>query len=208
MAKKINDYSSNNFTDIGCDFESGDIDYVSNYKVFYFNETGDFMLLSKISLEETIFNNLNNLLIKCKDRLFSKQEDEYSIIYNNGFRLIKSENFTNSEKCSDISMSEDLSTSYIIGNKEKTYSPYNKGYNNKTKHEIFRDIEEILKNIKTGVNYEIEGKDFIILIKPTNSTFFDNRTKAVFDECEQKIRQANNISNSSKLIKNFYFLYI
>ena len=198
----INDYSSNNFNEIGCDFENGKVSYVSDYKVFYFNETGDFLLLSRKSLEETIFNNLNNSLIKCKDRLFSYQEDEYSIIYNNGFRLIKLENFTNSLKCTDISVSEDwktISTSYIIDNKEKIYSPYNKGYTNKTKYEIFRDIEEILKNIKIGVNYEIEGKDFIILIKPTNSTFFDNRTKIEFEECEQRIRQANNISNSSIL---------
>ena len=74
-----------------------------------------------------------------------------------------------------------------------------KEYTNKTKYEVFRDIEEILKNRIIGVNYEIEGKDFVVTIKPTNSTFFDNRTKVDFDECEQRIRQANNISNSSIL---------
>ena len=43
-------------------------------------------------------------------------------------------------------------------------SLYYKEYTNKTRFEIFRDIDDILKNKKIGVNYEIEGKDFSIII--------------------------------------------
>jgi len=58
-------------------------------------------------------------------------------------------------------------------------------------------MSQVLKNIKIGVNYEIKGEDFTIIIKPTNSTPLPNITHIEFDECEQIIRKEYNISDSS-----------
>ena len=68
---------------------------------------------------------------------------------------------------------------------------------NKTKEEIFNDLDDVLKDKEIGVNYEIKGKDFTMIIKPTNSTPLPNTTHVEFDECEKIIRKKYNISNSS-----------
>ena len=48
-----------------------------------------------------------------------------------------------------------------------------------------------------GLNYEIKGENFSIIIKPTNSTFIQNKTYVLIDKCEQELRRMYNISNSS-----------
>ena len=59
------------------------------------------------------------------------------------------------------------------------------------------NVKEIIADKKIGTNYEIKGKDFNILINPTNSTAFQNSTHVDFEECEQILRKEYNISNSS-----------
>ena len=78
-----------------------------------------------------------------------------------------------------------------------TNNTYKKEVTNKTKEEIINDIDNVIKDKQIGVNYEIKGEDFTIIIKPTNSTPLPNTTHVEFDECEQIIRQKYNISNSS-----------
>ena len=60
----INDYSKNeeNYK-IGCEITD---EYDLNYKTFYFNETGDFMLISKRTLKTTLYNSINDSRIICK----------------------------------------------------------------------------------------------------------------------------------------------
>ena len=70
------------FEKITCDHGEWNI----NYKVLYFKERDDFMLISRTYLVITIFNNANNSLKECnKKDMFSKQTNVYSIIYNNGY---------------------------------------------------------------------------------------------------------------------------
>ena len=57
-------------------------------------------------------------------------------------------------------------------------------------------INDIINRTKIGKNYEIKGKDFILKIKPTNSTIFDNSTHVIFDECEKLLRNHYNIPNT------------
>ena len=73
----------------------------------------------------------------------------------------------------------------------------NKLVTNKSKEEIFNNVNDVLKDKEIGEIYEIKGDDFTITIKPTNTTPLPNTTYVEFDECEQKIRKENNISNSS-----------
>ena len=65
--------------------------------------------------------------------------------------------------------------------------------------DINDNMKKIIESIEVGKNYEIEGKDFTLKIRPTNSTLFNNETHVEFDECERKLRESYNISNSTIL---------
>ena len=62
------------------------------------------------------------------------------------------------------------------------------------------NVKEIIADKEIGTNYQIEGKDFNILINPTNSTAFQNSTHVDFVECEQILRKEYNISKSFPFI--------
>jgi hypothetical protein len=263
----INVYNqTSHFEKMDCTFGT---DFQPSYKMFYFNETGDFIVTSRYCLETGMINSYTNEIKACKNKvMFPEQSDngdDYSIIFNNTFneyKLLNYSDFKNSEICEDktnlisqddeqiiissiptniayttenlfttnipntvkITQNEndDISDniSNIINNNESTdyfinnnYSSssniiyrtdliipniiYKKEVTNKTKEEIFSDINNVLKDRKIGVNYEIKGEDFTIIIKPTNSTPLPNTTHVEFDECEQIIRKEYNISDSS-----------
>jgi len=68
---------------------------------------------------------------------------------------------------------------------------------NLTKEEIINNISEIMSDKEIGKTYEINGDDFTIIIKPTNSPRLPNTTHVEFDACEQRIRKEYNISNET-----------
>ena len=267
----INDYfPTNQFEKMNCTFGKP---FNPNYKMFYFNETGDFIVTSRGTLETGMLNSYTNEIKACKIfSMFPRQNasvDDYSIIFNNSvnkYKLVNYSDFNNSGKCEDKSnlifqgdeqiiisslpskiayTTEKLfttsipytirstqnkidyyytnninndtylyinneSTAFIINNNfsfsnniiYRTDSiianiTYKKEITNKTKEEIFSDIKNVLKDKKVGVNYEIKGEDFTIIIKPTNSTPLPNTTRVEFDKCEQIIRKEYNIPDSS-----------
>ena len=59
------------------------------------------------------------------------------------------------------------------------------------------DISKVINETEIGKNYKLIGKDFILKIKPTNSSAFDNSTYVNFYECEQLLRNEYNISNDT-----------
>ena len=61
------------------------------------------------------------------------------------------------------------------------------------------DFTEILSKIEIGKKYEFKGDDFIIVIRPTNSSYLENTTHVNFTECENILRKASNISASRLL---------
>ena len=68
---------------------------------------------------------------------------------------------------------------------------------NKTLDDIITNITDIMKDKELGVNYEIKGDNFTIVIKPTNSPPLPNTTHVDFDDCEKILRKEYNISNTS-----------
>ena len=64
------------------------------------------------------------------------------------------------------------------------------------KEEIVQDLNEIMNSIEIGKIYEINGEDFTVLIKPTNSSYLESTTHINFIQCEEKLRKKLNISNS------------
>ena len=53
-----------------------------------------------------------------------------------------------------------------------------------------------MEKIKIGHNYQLFGKDFELIIKPTNSSFLENSTHINFEKCEDILRREKNISLS------------
>ena len=206
-------YLNDEINSIDCNLSSK---YNKNYKVLYFNETGEFMLISRTYLTTTSFNEINKNVTRCGRNILSKQDNNYYIIYNNDYQLLNYSNFKNYGECHNIPILNQETTiiTYLV--KESTYindiltttipffetnrvsnSIYIKEVTTKSKEEIFNNITNILEDKKIGQCYEIKGENFSVIIKPTNSTPLPNTTHVEFDECEQKIRKAYNISNSS-----------
>ena len=74
----INDYETNELNKINCSYRN----YGNGSKVFYFNETGDFMFISVKVLYTTLFNSFNNSMKYCNEKnIFNEQSDQYSIIH-------------------------------------------------------------------------------------------------------------------------------
>ena len=76
-----NPYELYKFQKIGCYQRN----YNDRYKVFYFKDPDNFMLVSIFRLTTTLLNSFNNSIILCKANNFSTQSKGYSIIYNNLF---------------------------------------------------------------------------------------------------------------------------
>ena len=74
----INDYETNQLNEINCTYNT---EYGDGYKVLYFNETGDFMLVSVYHLTTTLLSSFNNYVEKCKENIFSIQLSQYYITH-------------------------------------------------------------------------------------------------------------------------------
>ena len=206
----INDFETNQLNEINCTYNT---EYGDGYKVLYFNETGDFMLVSVYHLTTTLLSSFNNYVEKCKENIFSIQSLQYYLIYNNGnYKEINiskfEENIWNQNNLiiKEISLQSTyiekilttnipiIQTSIIMPKPNITYIFEN---TTKSKEEVFNNISKILEDKRVGVTYEIKGDNFSIIIKPTNSTPLPNTTYVEFDECEKEIRSIYNISNTS-----------
>ena len=69
-------------------------------------------------------------------------------------------------------------------------------YSNLTKYELLNMIPNIIQDIEIGKNYQVQGEEFELVIKPTNSSFLENSTHIYFENCEIKLREKFNISSS------------
>ena len=124
-------------------------DYSIHYKLFYFNETNEFMLISKTYLTTTLYNDISGSLQKCGEDIFSRQNKNYYIIYNNGYQLINYNNYKDYTKCHDISMmnEEDNKITYIPKETSSEILASNEIYLKEvisiSKEEIFYNISSI-----------------------------------------------------------------
>ena len=67
------------------------------------------------------------------------------------------------------------------------------------KEEIVENLDEIMDRIIIGRNFEISGDDYVIEIKPINSSYYENSTHINFSQCEIILRKENNISSEEIL---------
>ena len=61
---------------------------------------------------------------------------------------------------------------------------------------IVENIKEIMNYVEIGENYEVKKEDFNLVIKPTNASYLEETTHANFTECENILREENNIDSS------------
>ena len=102
----FNEYlPTNQFEKMNCTFGKN---FNPNYKIFYFNETGDFMVTSRGSLETGMVSSFTNEIKACYNfNMFPRQNanvDDYSIIFNNTlnkYKLLNYSDFKNSGICED-----------------------------------------------------------------------------------------------------------
>ena len=74
-----------------------------------------------------------------------------------------------------------------------------KGKINKTKEEIEKNLDDIIDQIEIGKRYEINGKDYNILISPVEDIDTFQSTHIEFSICEQILRKEYNISSDEIL---------
>jgi hypothetical protein len=63
------------------------------------------------------------------------------------------------------------------------------------KEQLFEELSKINETIEIGKNYIINGEDFNIVIRPTN-TSIESLTHVDFSSCEKILRRHYNISDS------------
>ena len=100
----IYEFSTNNLLETGCnDGEGANI----NYKLYYFEETKDFVIVDRIQDLIYIINSYNNSSNICSQKYFPQQSEDYdfNIIYNNtinNYSLINHLNFENEVQNSEL----------------------------------------------------------------------------------------------------------
>ena len=164
-------------------------DYILDYS--YIVAEPEYENFIKYPIENITYNTNYPLT----EEIYNSQKEEYigkSIYY----KIILNEDLTTNCDNKNCSLCFSKNLTCI------TYRPYEynmneiiKEYLNITKEEL--NISKIINEKEIGKIYEIRGIDFTLKIKPTNSSIFDNSTYIEFDECEKKIREYYNISNSS-----------
>ena len=197
----IND-NSYEFKQMTCKHGQG---WSLEYKVLYFNETNDFMLVSRSYLTTTILHNSNKSITLCGKNIFPFQVNIYSIIYNNGYQYVNYTNFMNYLECNDISKLEE--------NKENEYKEEAKNsiMNSLNKEDLIENLNEFIKK-NININYIDENKELIIpKDNETTITFTSTNIQKINEEsnynysiidlgkCEEKLKYVYNISNESDL---------
>ena len=177
---------------INCKFYDGYNDYSYDYK-------GEYSLIFNNTLQDYVLIIDDNFTLSKKCKL--ENEEEIELEFNENISLNKTKydfqdkNVSNSIY-NNFDFLEIISNSSIKNIEEKKIE---KIVTEESVEEILNNRTDFIKDKEIGKNYKIEGEGFDLIIKPTNSTAFENSTHVDFEECEQILREKYNISNSSIL---------
>ena len=206
--------SDNSFTKISDNF----VDNCVELKTFFFVEKNEFVLLCKKSHVYHLFifdpnhfdTNIQRKNFSIPDYngkvsiIYDNKINDYNIIYDNNFtqscaEFNQEQDTVNKENEDDIFEIEFETQKNDVENtnrREKIVEIITIN-SNQTKEQIIENIEEIISDKEIGKDYEIKGEDYNIIIKPTNSSSFENSTKVDFEECEKALREKYDIPDSS-----------
>ena len=98
------------------------------------------MFISRTFLNSIILSSLNNSIRVCKQKIFSKQTNDYSIIYNNEYQLINYTDFSNYLQCMNILILEKIKETEYIGRIKNIID------GSDSKEELIINLNEFIKN--------------------------------------------------------------
>ena len=191
------------FNKINC---THDPNWGKTYKVLYFRQTDDFMLISKKYLTTTILDNHDKLVKLCKQNLTTLSE-AYSIIYDNNIKnytIVKYANFSNYLESMTIN---------ILANRKRSkyFLDINDLIDNSNnKEELITNLNEFIK-YNINLDYIDENDDVKVqkdgITISLTSTFNLNNEENInsnsviinFGKCENILRNVYNISKKSTL---------
>ena len=188
-----------NFTKIDC---SHDDDWLTDYKVLYFRENDNFMLISRKHLTTTIYNNNQKQVEKCKNHIFKEQTKIYSIIYNNDYAVVNTKTFENYKESIDISELANIKKSKYIDEANELIS------NSKDNNELITNLNKFISNSLNIDNIDenneliIPKDDMVITFTSTEiqkNNENSNYTTINLGDCENILKKYYNISEESKL---------
>ena len=108
----INNGKSNYFEEGNCAMGS---QTESNFGIFYFNSTDNFMLVSRYDKITSLINNLNKEEKKCGSYKFNEGDFDFSIIYDdtiNDYILISTPSFHSFNKCNNVKILYEFQKKY------------------------------------------------------------------------------------------------
>ena len=68
-----------------------------------------------------------------------------------------------------------------------------------TKEKFIETLDKFMLSQKIGINYKYPGKNYTLIIKPINSSIYNDMTNINFENCEKVLRNKNKINESSIL---------
>ena len=159
-----------------------------------FNKTIDIITNNTIN---SVDNNNTNYTL---NTIINNMTNNNTNIINNNINTINknSNTINNNTNKSQVSI-EDNSNKIVNFEFYEENNETIKGNISLKKAELEGNIEEIIKEIEIGKNYEIKGDDFEIKIHPINTDLGSNKTNINFSECETILREKNNISDDKIL---------
>ena len=175
-------YGASGLKEINCIQNSG---WHANYKVLYFKETDDFMLISGSQLTTTLLSNSNFEVKICQKNIFSAHYEAYSIIYNNGYQVVNYNNFSNYMTCTNI----------------KTLNEVNDNYYQYL--QVLKQINELnINDLDKNQEMIFPFKDMVMTFASTYRQEINenkNVTTINLGNCEIALKKYYNISNESDL---------
>ena len=196
--------ASYEFNNIGCKHAPN---WGTTYRVLYFRQTDDFMLISRKYLTTTILNNQDKTLKLCKTNIIGIQKNIYSIIYDNNIKnytLVNYSNFQNYLGSIGISILADRKRTKYINDINSLI------VNSNNKVQLISNLNEFIKH-DINLDY-IDDNDDVIIQKDEmtislTSTFNLNNDENInsnsiiinFGKCEKILRYVYNISDNSTL---------
>ena len=189
----------NNFIVDGCGHQNK---WSDKYRVFYFDEIDEFILLNRKATSITILNNLYNTVSCGKSINRPEQKNAFSLIYNNNeYQLVNFSNFLNYNISIDISI--------LVQNKSSQFFQEIKTLiNNCTKENLTIYLNKIMKN-STTINFIDDNNKIIISKDDMNISFTStyiqkinensNLTTINLAKCENELKNFYNISEQNYL---------
>ena len=189
----INEDDSYEFNEIGCKIVTN---WSPEYKVFYFNATDDFMLISRGYCTAVILRNFDNSIKLCKQNIFEYQANDYYIIYINEYKTVNYSNFSTFVQHNDISILENnKKTEYI----EEIKDSIN---NSQDKEELIAKLNYFIKNTKS-VNYIDENKELIIHKDEMTVAFTSTNIQKINEDSNSNSTTIN-LGKCETVLKNIY----